>query len=56
MLEALLRAFYHKPYFQGGCWWAVRTNGQGGPQDGSHSPWGKPAMDVLARWYSQSER
>jgi len=54
--EAILRAFYHKPYFQGVYWWAVRTNGQGGPEDGSHSPWGKPAMQVLARWYTQPER
>jgi len=57
VLEALLRVFYHKPYFQGGYWWAVRTNnGQGGPEDGSHSPWGKPAMQVLARWYAMPER
>lgn len=54
--DALLRAFYRKPYFQGVYWWAVRTNAQGGPEDGSHSPWGKPAMDVLARWYSQPEK
>lgn len=54
--EAILRAFYNKPYFQGVYWWAVRTNGQGGPQDGSHTPWGKPAMQVLARWYSMPER
>ncbi|MFB3921342.1 MAG: hypothetical protein ACE145_06440 [Terriglobia bacterium] len=54
--EAILRAFYHKPYFQGVYWWAVRTNGQGGLEDGSHSPWRKPAMQVLARWYSSPER
>jgi fructose-1,6-bisphosphatase/inositol monophosphatase family enzyme len=27
MLEALLGTFYHKPYFQGGYWWAVRSMG-----------------------------
>src|SRR6185295_13043001 len=43
--EAVLRAFYKKPWFQGVYWWKVGTNGMGGPQDGSHTPWRKPAMD-----------
>jgi hypothetical protein len=49
--EAVFRAFYHKPWFQGVYWWKVGSNGYGGPQDGSHTPWEKPAMDVLSRWY-----
>ena len=54
--EAVLRAFYKKPWFQGVYWWKVGTNGRGGPQDGSHTPWGKPAMEVVARWYKQGGR
>jgi len=49
--EALFRGFYHKPWFQGVYWWKVGSNGYGGAQDGSHTPWGKPAMDVISRWY-----
>lgn len=49
--EAVLSAFYKKPWFQGVYWWKVGTNGFGGPQDGSHTPWRKPAMDVIGRWY-----
>lgn len=49
--EAIFRAFYRKPWFKGVYWWKVGTNGTGGPQDGSHTPWGKPAMDVLSKWY-----
>ena len=49
--EAVFRAFYEQPWFEGMYWWKVGTNGFGGPEDGSHTPWGKPAMDVMARWY-----
>jgi hypothetical protein len=49
--EALFKAFYGKPWFQGVYWWKIGTNRQGGPGDGSHTPWDKPAMDVLKRWY-----
>jgi hypothetical protein len=54
--EAVLQAFYHKPWFQGVYWWAVRSDGRGGPEDGSLTPWGKPAMDVVARWYLREGR
>jgi hypothetical protein len=54
--EAVLRAFYKKPWFQGVYWWKVGSNGRGGPQDGSHSPWGKPAMEIVARWYKNGGR
>ncbi len=54
--EAVLRAFYKKPWFQGVYWWKVGSNGRGGPQDGSHSPWGKPAMEIVARWYKDGGR
>ncbi len=49
--EALLRAFYKKPWFQGVYWWKVGNNGFGGPEDTSHTPWGKPAMEVIKKWY-----
>ncbi len=54
--EAILRAFYHKPWFQGIYWWKVGTDGHGGPEDLSLTPWGKPAMEVVARWYLQQGR
>jgi len=54
--EALMRAFYRKPWFQGVYWWKVGTNGRGGAADGSHTPWKKPAMDVVARWYRTGGR
>src|SRR5579864_5939964 len=54
--EAVLRAFYAKPWFQGIYWWKVGTNGFGGLEDGSHSPWGKPAMDVVKHWYLHGGR
>jgi hypothetical protein len=49
--EAVFRGFYYKAWFQGVYWWKVGSNGYGGAQDGSHTPWGKPAMDVISRWY-----
>ena len=49
--EVVFRAFYGKGWLRGIYWWKVGSNGYGGPADGSHTPWGKPAMDVIARWY-----
>jgi hypothetical protein len=54
--EAVFRAFYDKPWFAGVYWWKVGTNGRGGPDDPSHTPWGKPAMDVVKRWYMEGKR
>jgi hypothetical protein len=54
--EALLKRFYGHPNVRGFFWWKVGTNGFGGPEDGSHTPWGKPAMDVMARWYRSRTR
>ncbi len=54
--EAIFRAFYERPWFQGVYWWKVGTNRAGGPEDGSHTPWGKPAMQVVARWYLGGRR
>jgi hypothetical protein len=54
--EAVLKAFYTKPWFQGVYWWRVGTDASGGPEDGSHTPWGKSAMDTVRRWYQKRER
>jgi hypothetical protein len=49
--QAIFSAFYGKPWFDGMYWWKVGTNGEGGPDDASFTPWGKPAMNVVRRWY-----
>ena len=54
--EAVLRAFYRQPWFEGVYWWKVGTDGDGGAEDGSLTPWGKPAMDVVKQWYAQGGR
>ncbi len=54
--RAIFRAFYTKPWFEGLYWWKVGTNGEGGPGDGSFTPWGKPAMEVLRKWYTNGDR
>lgn len=54
--EALLKAFYHQPWFHGVYWWKVGTNGYGGPANNSMTPWRKPAMEVVKRWYTAAAR
>ena len=54
--EAVFRAFYKKPWFRGMYWWKIGTNGFGGAEDGSHTPWNKPAMQVMQRWYLHGGR
>ncbi len=54
--DALLAAFYEKPWFAGVYWWKVGTNGFGGPDDASHTPWNKPAMETVDRWFRTSKR
>jgi hypothetical protein len=49
--EALLAAFTTKPWFAGVYWWKVGSNGKGGSEDRTHTPWNKPAMEVVKRWY-----
>jgi hypothetical protein len=51
--EAVYKAFWGKPWFKGIYWWKVGTDGFGGETDGSHTPWRKPAMDIVRRWYSR---
>ena len=54
--EVIFEAFYNQPWLGGIYWWKVGTNGYGGPQDGSHTPWGKPAMEVVRKWYTSGKR
>jgi glycosyl hydrolase family 113 len=49
--EAAFAAYWDKPWFHGVYWWKVGSNGMGGAKDASHSPWNKPAMDIIAKWY-----
>jgi hypothetical protein len=54
--EAIFRAFYHLPWIAGMYWWKVGSNGFGSLRDTSHTPWHKPAMDVVAKWYLHGGR
>jgi hypothetical protein len=54
--QAIFQAFYAKPWFAGMYWWKVGTNGRGGSGDGSFTPWGKPAMEVVRKWYTSGDR
>ncbi len=54
--DAIFRAFYSQPWFEGMYWWAIRTNGAGGRTDPSLTPWGKPAMQVMQHWYQDEGR
>jgi Glycoside Hydrolase Family 113 len=53
---AIFRAFYSKPWFEGMYWWKIGTNGFGGPEDTSLTPWNKPAMEVVKQWYTSDAR
>jgi Glycoside Hydrolase Family 113 len=54
--QAIFQAFYNQPWFEGMYWWKVGTNGFGGPDDTSLTPWGKPAMEVISKWFESEER
>lgn len=54
--RALLEAFYRKPWFYGVYWWKIGTNGYGGKENNSMTPWGKPAMEEVGKWYRQGSR
>ena len=54
--QALLETFYAKPWFHGVYWWKVGTNGYGGPANNSMTPWRKPAMEIVKRWYLSGQR
>ncbi len=50
-IEASLEGFYDKPWLHGVFWWKVGTAGLADPRDDSHQLWGKPAIDVIERFY-----
>jgi hypothetical protein len=50
-IEASLEGFYDKPWLHGIFWWKVGTAGLTDPADASHQLWGKPAIDVIERYY-----
>jgi Glycoside Hydrolase Family 113 len=54
--QAIFRAFYGKPWFEGMYWWRIGSDGDGGPQNDSFTPWDKPAMNVVKRWYTDGGR
>jgi hypothetical protein len=54
--EVILNGFYEKPWIRGIYWWKVGTNGFGGPDDLSATPWGKPAMEVVKKFYKSRKR
>jgi hypothetical protein len=54
--EAILNSFYEKRWIRGIYWWKVGTNGFGGPDDLSDTPWGKPAMEVVRKFYKSRKR
>jgi Glycoside Hydrolase Family 113 len=54
--RAVFEAFYDKPWFEGMYWWKIGTDGFGGPDDTSLTPWGKPGMEVVKQWYSRARK
>ena len=53
--EALLRVFTPEPWFAGVFWWLWRADAShGGTYDSDFTPHGKPAEEVLRRWYGGS--
>ncbi len=49
--QAIFHAFYTQPWFGGMYWWRIGSDGDGGPENSSFTPWDKPAMKVMAQWY-----
>lgn len=52
-VDAIFRGFQGKPWLRGIFWWKVGASARSGPEDGSHLLWGKPAMDVLRKWFTK---
>jgi hypothetical protein len=51
--EAVFAAFYRQPWFAGLYWWKWPSHGEGSRFDSSFNPLGKPALEVLTRWYRE---
>jgi hypothetical protein len=54
--QVLFEAFYREPWLAGLFWWKWPSHGRGGPHDNSFNPLGKPAFQVLERWYGKAGR
>ena len=54
--EVVFESFSREPWFAGAYWWKWPSHGRGGPYDGGHPPNGKPAMEVLRRWFQEHNR
>ncbi|MFQ5778037.1 MAG: hypothetical protein ACE5IP_08515 [Terriglobia bacterium] len=47
----VFEAFYRQPWFAGLYWWKWPSHGRGNRYNASYNPLGKPALEVIARWY-----
>jgi len=54
--QVVFEAFYREPWLAGLFWWKWPSDGQGGLRDVSFNPLGKPAFQVLERWYGRGGR
>ena len=54
--QVAFEAFYREPWLAGLFWWKWPSHGQGGMRDESFNPLGKPAFQVLERWYGRGGR
>ncbi len=51
--EAWFQYFSQEPNVAGMYWWKWPTHGRSGPFDTSHRPVGKPAVEVLRKWFEE---
>ncbi|MCA9839951.1 MAG: hypothetical protein KC422_23785 [Trueperaceae bacterium] len=50
--EAVFESFYNEPWVRGFYWWNWSPSlDSGGSEDKSYTPYGKPAEEVLKRWF-----
>ncbi|MCY3738829.1 MAG: hypothetical protein OXG13_20685 [Gemmatimonadaceae bacterium] len=51
--QAVLEAFWPRPWFHGMYWWKWHSDLRGGEEQGGFTPHGKPAERVLTEWYQR---
>lgn len=54
--EVVFQSFYRERWLAGLYWWKWPSPGRGSAEDPSFSPLGKPALQVLERWYGNAAR
>ncbi|MGD9131153.1 MAG: hypothetical protein PVH73_06220 [Candidatus Bathyarchaeota archaeon] len=55
--EAAFQTLWKRSWFYGFYWWTWTYNPtDGGPNDSSHTPQGKPAQEVITQWYSMDRQ